>query len=187
MGSFWLQQFQQCDGLTDGRIYGLTWVGARDTCVSKNYKYRAHQHDQCMFHQEALGLENGFRVRLREDGLLAAFIVLLLLAAVASLAIAKCCTSADGKRTKMDWVEIEQLNTPTNDFPPLDLDSSVCDLVTVCLCLFGGHIMSPRFPHETQLYIIVEANIKQPNYAVWVYFLSYICTSFGHFHKKAVV
>ena len=55
-----------------------------------------------MFHQEALGLENGFRVRLREDGLLAAFIVLLLLAAVASLAIAKCCTSADGKRTKMD-------------------------------------------------------------------------------------
>ena len=53
-------------------------------------------------YQEALGLENGFRVRLREDGLLAAFIILLLLAAVASLAIAKCCTSADGKRTKMD-------------------------------------------------------------------------------------
>ena len=53
-------------------------------------------------YQEALGLENGFRVRLREDGLLAAFIILLLLAAVASLAIAKCCTRADGKRTKMD-------------------------------------------------------------------------------------
>ena len=27
MGSFWLRQFQKCDG--------LTWVGARDTCVSK--------------------------------------------------------------------------------------------------------------------------------------------------------
>ena len=39
---------------------------------------------------------------LREDGLLAAFIILLLLTAIASLAIAKCCTSAGGKRTKMN-------------------------------------------------------------------------------------
>ena len=39
---------------------------------------------------------------LREDGLLAAFIILLLLTAIASLAIAKCCTSAGGKRTKLN-------------------------------------------------------------------------------------
>ena len=54
-------------------------------------------------YQEALGLENGFRVRLREDGLLAAFILLLILLAIASLAIAKCSTSSHGNRTKTDW------------------------------------------------------------------------------------
>ena len=53
-------------------------------------------------YQEALGLENGFRVRLREDGLLVAFVVILLIAAVASVAIAKCCSTSDGKRTKKD-------------------------------------------------------------------------------------
>jgi len=52
--------------------------------------------------EEALGLENGFRVRLREDGLLVAFLFLLLLAAIASVVIAKCCSSPDGKRTKKD-------------------------------------------------------------------------------------
>jgi len=52
--------------------------------------------------EEALGLENGFRVRLREDGILAAFILLLILLAIASLAIAKCSTSSHGNRTKTD-------------------------------------------------------------------------------------
>ena len=53
-------------------------------------------------YQEALGLENGFKVRLREDGLLASFIILLLLVAITSLGIAKCCNSSDGKRSKTD-------------------------------------------------------------------------------------
>jgi len=52
--------------------------------------------------EEALGLENGFRVRLREDGLLASFVVLLILLLIASLAIAKCSKSSEGIRTKTD-------------------------------------------------------------------------------------
>ena len=34
MGSFWLQQFKKV-WRTDGPTNGLTWVGARDTCVSR--------------------------------------------------------------------------------------------------------------------------------------------------------
>jgi len=52
--------------------------------------------------EEALGLENGFRVRLREDGLLVTFIILLILVALASLAIVMCCKSSNGKRNKTD-------------------------------------------------------------------------------------
>ena len=32
-------EIRKCDGPTDGRTNGLTWVGARDTCVSKNIYY----------------------------------------------------------------------------------------------------------------------------------------------------
>ena len=53
-------------------------------------------------YQEALGLENGFRVRLREDGLLVAFIILLILVGLASLAIVMCCKSSNGKKNKTD-------------------------------------------------------------------------------------
>jgi len=49
--------------------------------------------------EEALGLENGFTVRLREDGLLVSFAIFLLLAALTSVAIAKC---SKGRRTKVD-------------------------------------------------------------------------------------
>ena len=39
-------------GRTDGRTDGLTWIGARDTCVSKNNanaqtcKYQKHKNDE---------------------------------------------------------------------------------------------------------------------------------------------
>ena len=55
-----------------------------------------------VFCQEALGLENGFRVRLREDGLLAAFVLLLVVLGFLSIVIALCCRSTDQKRTKRD-------------------------------------------------------------------------------------
>ena len=81
------------------------------------------------------------------------------------------------------WIEIEQLNTPTNDFPPRSRQLYMwsCHRVSLSFC-WSYHGSSISW-WNTEL----EANIKQPNYAVWVYFLSYICTSFGHFHKKAVV
>ena len=73
--------------------------GGSQNTVSQHYHQSPfNQH----VYQEALGLENGFRVRLREDGLLVAFVLLLLLAAVAAVAIAKCCSTSDGKRTKKD-------------------------------------------------------------------------------------
>ena len=40
------------DGRTDGRTDGLTWIGARDRCVSKNNanaqtcKYQKHKNDE---------------------------------------------------------------------------------------------------------------------------------------------
>jgi len=52
--------------------------------------------------EDALGLENGFRVRLREDGLLAAFVLLLVVLGFLSIVIALCCRSTDQKGTKRD-------------------------------------------------------------------------------------